>query len=201
MAMTKPYSAACERNKKPIFEILKELINDQHLNILEIGSGTGQHALYFAENLPNITWQTSDLLENHQAIKSWIDDQDDLENILSPLHYQAGQTPLPTEDYDLYFSANTLHIMSFNQAKVLFEDLGKNLKSGALFVYYGPFNYQGKFTSKSNEEFDQFLKMKAPHMGIRDFEEVCELLSKEGIELLADHEMPANNRMLIFKKD
>ena len=153
--MDKPYSPSCDRNKEPILHILKQEISDSASQLLEIGSGTGQHAAFFAEHLPQLKWWTSDLLENHSAINSWIEDAPN--NALGPLEYQAGTTSFPKTDFDYVFTANTLHIMSWADSLALISDL-QSLKSGSKVLLYGPFNYNGQFSSESNAEFELWLK-------------------------------------------
>ena len=196
--MTKPYSQACENNKQPILELLSRvLINQQH--VLEVGSGTGQHAVYFAKNLPAITWQTSDLLINHQGINQWIDDVPST-NIKRPLVLDLTKKQALPESIDAIFSANTLHIISWPLVQRFFQMVEDNLLSKGVLCIYGPFNYQGKFTSQSNANFELWLKDRNTDSGIRDFEAVCQLATKAGLSLSEDVTMPANNRLLIFKK-
>ena len=196
--MTKPYSQACENNKQPILELLSRvLINQQH--VLEVGSGTGQHAVYFAKNLPAITWQTSDLLINHQGINQWIDDVPST-NIKRPLVLDLTKKQTLPESIDAIFSANTLHIISWPLVQSFFQMVEDNLPSKGVLCIYGPFNYQGKFTSQSNANFELWLKDRNTDSGIRDFEAVCQLATKAGLSLSEDVTMPANNRLLIFKK-
>jgi cyclopropane fatty-acyl-phospholipid synthase-like methyltransferase len=196
--MTKPFSPACENNKQPILDILSRAFSKQK-NVLEIGSGTGQHAVYLAKNLPFLTWQTSDLLINHEGINQWIDDLP-TPNIRRPLAIDlSGVQSLP-ENIDTMFSANTLHIISWPLVLKFFEMVEKHLSQNGLLCIYGPFNYQGKFTSESNANFDLWLKARDEHSGIRDFEAICQLASRAGLSLLEDIAMPANNRILIFDK-
>ena len=196
--MTKAYSASVDKNKQPILEVLKEYI-DKNTRLLEIGSGTGQHAVYFAQYLTQLHWVTSDLKENHQAIKEWLLEAK-LKNIHGPERLEIGVDDFPKGVFDYIFSANTLHIMPWKENKTLFKLLGKRLREGSLVFFYGPFNYQGKYTSTSNQEFDQWLKQKNEKSGIRNFEDVVECMNKFGLELLKDHEMPANNRLLVFER-
>lgn len=197
--MEKPFSEACERNRIPILKVLKSLISTKHQRLLEIGSGTGQHAVYFAPHFSHLIWVTSDVKENHEGIMAWLDESS-APNIIGPGVFEVGQDPFPNGHFDVVFTANTLHIMSWDQCKVLIEMLGKNLPENAVIVIYGPFNYNGKFTSQSNADFDQTLKSRAPHMGIRNVEDVLKEMSLHGMVLQNDHEMPANNRLLVFKR-
>lgn len=195
----KPFSPSCERNQAVILATLRKNLraSDQHL--LEVGSGTGQHAVYFGQNLPHIIWQTSDVLANHIGIKLWLDEAK-LNNVLLPIEYQIGHNQLPAENSDVVFSANTLHIISKVLVNQLIEDLGKNLETGARVIFYGPFKYQGEFTSDSNAEFDLWLRAIDPLRGVRDFEVIERLMSEQGLVMLKDLAMPANNQLLIFEK-
>lgn len=195
----KPFAPSCERNQQVIFDVLKSIIKPGDKNILELGSGTGQHAVFMAPQLPALTWHTSELLGNHTGIKQWLAESD-AQNIQPPLHYQAGTTAFPNTDADVVMTVNTLHIMSWDCVNALISDAGQHLKVGARVLIYGPFNYGGEFTSKSNAEFDVWLKNKGALSGIRDFEAVCDLFQKENIQLLKDVTMPANNRCLVFEK-
>ena len=194
----KPYSESCERNKQPIIEVISPLLSDkQHL--LEIGSGTGQHAVYFAEKLQHLTWHTSDRLENHQAINLWIDDAA-TDNIERPLDLDVLTNKWPSSSFDAVFTANTAHIMPWEAVEAMIEGVANLLNSEGLFMIYGPFNYQGQFTSESNARFELWLKARAAHQGIRDFEAIEALFNLKGMMLQSDYEMPANNRMLVFTK-
>ncbi|PCI55810.1 MAG: methylase [Gammaproteobacteria bacterium] len=196
--MTKPFSQACENNKKPILNVLSRVFTKQK-QVLEIGSGTGQHAVYFAKNLPFLTWQTSDLVINHPGINQWIADFP-AANIRPPLTLDLARVQSLTDNIDAMYSANTLHIISWSLVQNLFDMVNKQLAQNGVLCVYGPFNYQGKYTSTSNANFDLWLKARDEHSGIRDFEAVCQLATKAGLSLTEDVAMPANNRMLIFQK-
>lgn len=193
----KPFSESCERNKAPILERLREVFNRPG-RILEIGSGSGQHAVYFGAALPHVIWQTSDLPINHPGIQTWLDEAG-LPNVLPPIALDINDT-WPEQSFDGAFTANTLHIVSRDEGQKLIAGAGKVLRSGGRLVIYGPFNYQGAFTSDSNARFDEWLKSRDPHSGIRDFEAVAKCAEFNGLALEADHALPANNRLLIFIK-
>lgn len=196
----KPFSQACENNKGPILEVLKTAFADKK-SILELGSGTGQHAVYMAQALPQLQWQTSDLSENMPGINRWIDEEQAV-NVLRPLQIDISQH-WPNEDllsnFDGVFSANTCHIMPWETVQQFFAGLA-SMSAGSTLVIYGPFKYQGNFTSESNERFEHWLKSQEPHRGIRDFEAVCDEARKAGFDLLNDHQMPANNQLLVWQK-
>ncbi len=193
----KPYSAACDRNREPILEVLR-LTLTRPMRVLEVGSGTGQHAVHFAQALPHLTWQTSDVASNISGIRTWLDEAR-LPNTPSPLVLDADEA-WPQLECDAAFSANTLHIMSWPQVQQTFQKLDAILKERAQLIVYGPFNYDGRFTSDSNAAFDGWLKAQSAHMGIRDFSAVDELARKAGFELTEDHAMPANNRTLVWRR-
>lgn len=188
------------RNKEPIKNIIDKYIDlDKTLNLFEIGSGTGEHAVYFSRFYKNITWQTSDSIDNHDDISSHIK-HSNLKNVLPPIEYQAGSTVLKQVQYDLIFTANTLHIMSFDNVCSLLKDIANISKDGTVLFIYGPFKYNGMFTSESNEKFEGWLKDRSQLSGIRDFEKIEGLLKENSFDLLKDHKMPANNQLLVFKK-
>lgn len=201
--MTLPFSQACENNKAPILAELATIFT-QSKQVLEIGSGSGQHGCYFARNLPHLTWQCSDLAINHQGINLRID-AEPVDNIRRPIVLDL-HAPWPLTNtaeplnFDGMFTANTLHIVSWPLVQNFFVGVGEHLANDGLLCIYGPFNYQGKFTSASNANFDLWLKDRDENSGIRHFEDIVNLAEKVGLALLADHEMPANNRLLVFKK-
>ncbi|WP_281647057.1 DUF938 domain-containing protein [Parendozoicomonas sp. Alg238-R29] len=196
--MDKPFSQACENNKEPILNVLKHHFDNASL-VLEIGSGTGQHAVCFSQNLHHLTWQTSDLLENHQGIYRQIADCEQ-SNLRPPLELNVDNTPWPLTEFDGVFSANTAHIMSWQSVASMFQGIGQYLKSEGVFCLYGPFNYQGNFTSESNARFNDSLQQRAKHMSIRNFEAINQLARKNSMKLIEDNPMPANNRLLVWKK-
>lgn len=198
MPPDKPYSAACERNRDPILGVLRKHFADRQ-RVLEIGSGTGQHAVYFAAALPHVTWQTSDRAANLPGVRMWLDAAA-LPNMPAPLSFDVNAA-WPDVRYDAVFSANTLHIMSWPEVETLFANLPTVMSADAKLAIYGPFNYGGKYTSASNAAFDVSLKAQAPHMGIRDFDAIDRLARGAGLRLLDDVAMPANNRCLIWRRD
>ena len=193
----KPYAEACDRNRAPILDVLLEHFTDRR-HVLEIGSGTGQHAVHFAAALPHLIWQTSDLPANLPGIRLWIEEAD-LPNVLAPLELGSGG-PWPNSRFDACFTANTLHIMSWPEVLALFEGLPAVLTDYAVLAVYGPFNYDGRFTSESNASFDAWLKQRNSHSGIRDFADVDALARSIGFSLAEDRAMPANNRTLVWRR-
>ncbi len=195
----KPYAAACDENRDPILSAIQPLLASCH-HVLEIGSGTGQHAVYFGSHMPHLTWQTSDLAQHHPGIQQWLNEAA-LNNVLSPLALDVTAETWPTTRYDAVFSANTAHILSYSAVEALFAGLPRILLDGGLFLLYGPFNYQGNYTSQSNAEFDQWLKRRDPRSGIKHFEDLNQLAQTHRLTLQHDIAMPANNHILCWQKD
>lgn len=194
----KSYAESCEENKFPILAVLKkEFAHAQ--TILEIGSGTGQHAVFFAEQLPHLIWQPTDVVQAHASIVAWINDSG-LDNVLPPLELDVAKHHWPAKEYDGVFSANTAHIMSWLEVVELFNGVTNVIKNGGKFCLYGPFNYGGEYTSQSNAHFDQWLKKRDPNSGIRDFEALNEMAICHHLRLINDYEMPVNNRTLVWQK-
>ena len=184
----KPFSEASERNRDPILAVLMRLLEGSR-KVLEIGSGTGQHAAYFSAALPHLVWQASDRAENLPGIREWG---------IEPIELDVdGQWP--AIDADAVFTANTCHIMSWPQVERMFEGVGR-MRSLKTFCLYGPFNYGGRHTSESNARFDAMLRGRDPASGLRDFEAMEHLGRQAGLQLVEDNPMPANNRLLVFRK-
>jgi len=194
--MHRPHSEACERNKAPILAQLRGVLADA-ATVLEIGSGTGQHATHFAAALPQLLWQCSDVEDNLPALRLAIE-QAALGNLPPPLVLEVSR-PWPAGRYDAVFSANTLHIMGWDDVCALFAALPQALRPQGLLIVYGPFNVGGAFTSESNRQFDAALRAADARRGIRDFEAVDALAQAAGLQLLADVAMPANNRLLTWR--
>ena len=195
--MNRQFSAACGRNREPILAILRDAFADRR-HVLEIGSGTGQHAVFFGAALPHLIWQTSDMPQNHPGIIAW-QQHAGLANVLPPLALDVNGE-WPPSPFDAVFSANTCHIMEWPEVQTMFAGIGRILSTGGVVCIYGPFNYGGQFTSASNAQFDAGLKAQAPQMGIRDFEAINALAAAQGLALQADHAMPANNRLLVWRR-
>jgi len=192
----KPYSDACDRNRDPILEVLRQHFADRR-HVLEIGSGTGQHAVHFAAALPHLRWQTSEVAANLTGIRLWLEESE-LPNLPQPIPLDVTGS-WPNARFDAVFTANTLHIMSWQDVVALFAALPKVLAAGAVLAVYGPFNYDGRFTTPSNAAFDEWLKQRSPHSGIRDFAAVDELARSIGLSLVEDRPMPANNRTIVWR--
>ncbi len=195
----KQFSEACEENKQPILAVLEMQFSGSR-TVLEIGSGTGQHAVFFARQLPHVTWQPSDLPASHASIDAWRAEAQ-LPNLLAPLTLDVRADQWPQQNYDAVFSANTTHIMSWPAVQVMFSGIGKLLQTGGVFCLYGPFNYNRCYTSTSNARFDEWLKQRDPASGLRDFEDLYRLAGENGLTLAHDHEMPVNNRLLVWRAE
>lgn len=202
LMINKPYSESCDQNKAPILSVIEKYFSRPDATVLEIGSGTGQHASYFPKQLSYLNWQPSDIESNIQGIEAWrLSAQ--LTNVYPTKILDVMQSLWPIESAEYIFSANTLHIMSWAAVEAMFAGIRSILKPNGLFCVYGPFNYNGQFTSASNTQFDQWLKSRDPKSGIRDFEALCALGTQESVhpqlKLINDHAMPANNRILVFQ--
>lgn len=197
--MNKPYSESCDQNKDHILSVLSPLFSSCD-NVLEIASGTGQHAIYFAEKMSHLKWHTSDCRPYLEGINTWVAGCD-VNNIVEPFELNVSTSTWPILDVDAVFTANSLHIMSKEDVENLINGVGKLLKSHGSFVIYGPFNYKGDYTSDSNMRFDEWLKSKDSLSCIKDFEDVVAQAKDNDMSLVCDYEMPANNRILHFTKN
>ena len=199
----KPFAPACERNREPILAVLRERFAGCR-HVLELGSGTGQHAVHFAAAMSWLRWQCTDRAEHLPGIRAWLDEAD-LDNTPPPLALDVSdatwpRAPTGSGRFDAVFSANTLHIMGWAGVEAFFRGVGQSLEpGGGMLVVYGPFNYGGGYTSGSNRDFDAWLKARDPRSAIRDFEAVDALARGAGLRLLEDVAMPANNRCLVWQ--
>lgn len=196
--MTRPFSQACANNRAPILAVLERVFAERR-HALEIGSGTGQHAVYFAPHLPHLVWQPSDLPEHLPGIRAWAG-AFPAPNLRPPLALDVTAADWGVTGVDAVFSANTLHIMPWEAVVALFARLPDVLARGGALAIYGPFNYHGQYTSTSNARFDAWLREIGAHQGIRDFEKVVALATEVGLELCEDNAMPANNRLLVWQR-
>jgi hypothetical protein len=204
----KPYAPACERNRGPILDVLQRSFVDRHA-VLEIGSGTGQHAVHFAQAMPWLQWQASDRAEHLPGIRAWLDEAA-LPNTPPPVALDVASGPWPVARFDAArfdaarfdaaFTANTLHIMGWPEVEACFAGLDRALADDAVLAAYGPFNYGGAYTSDSNRQFDAWLKARDPRSGVRDFEAVDALAHRIGLTLAEDVTMPANNRCVVWTR-
>lgn len=198
MTATKPFSQACENNKDPILGVLREVFNAPG-RVVEIGSGTGQHAVHFGRHLTHIQWQPTDVADNLPGIRAWLAEAG-LPNVDVPLELDVDHSPWPVAEADGVFSANTAHIMGWPEVMALFRGVAGLLPVGGAFCLYGPFADGGRHTSDSNARFDASLRQRDGRMGIRDLDDLRRLASDVGLVLEADHPMPANNRTLVWRR-
>ena len=204
-----PFSQACENNKDPILNVLQQELQNYH-HVFEVGSGTGQHSVYFAPRLPHLQWQTSDVIDNHRVIQGW-HDQHPAPNLHAPLAFDLTKDRIPKPPnsidsqtgnypYDAVFTANTLHIIAWPLVEKLFELVVDLLSLNCKFIIYGPFNENGQYSSDSNRQFDKQLRERDPNSGIRDKEDLIALANEYKLVLDNHYHMPANNEILVFKK-
>lgn len=196
--MKKPYSESCDQNRDPIYSVISPLLSSAS-NVLEVGSGTGQHAVYFAEKLPQLNWHTSDCKQYLDGINAWLSEAN-LPNLKPPFELNVSVSQWPDLNVDAIFTANSIHIMNQSDVVNLIEGAGALLNTNGSLIIYGPFNYNGAFSSESNARFNQWLKDRDPQSGIKHFEDIESLANKNGMQLVADYGMPANNRILHFIK-
>jgi cyclopropane fatty-acyl-phospholipid synthase-like methyltransferase len=197
MSSAKVFSEACERNRGPILAVLRDTLAASH-RVLEVGSGSGQHAAYFAPALPHLQWQATDVAGNLESINEWLAGAP-LANALPPLALDINGV-WPQQRYDAVFSANTLHIVSWTEVGRMLAGMAGVLERDGLIIIYGPFKYGGHHTSESNARFDGWLKGRDPASGIRDFENVDALARSYGFGLQHDFVMPAHNRTLVWRR-
>jgi len=196
--VTKPYASAPARNAAPILGVLRHELRDRS-TVFEIGSGTGQHAVTFAAALPGITWQTSDLVQSHDGIATWIEEAGH-GNVLPPLEFDVLLASVPAVAYDAVFSANTAHIMSYAAVRRMFALAGAMLRPQGIFCLYGPFSRGGRFSTASNAAFDASLRARNPAMGIRDLDDLEVLAGDSGMGLARRYAMPANNLLVVWSR-
>ena len=194
----KPYAPACEKNKGPILEVLRRVFGDAD-GVLEIGSGTGQHAVWFAAGLPHLVWRPSELPLCHAGIDAWIDEAR-LDNVERPLDLDVTRRPWPIARAGGAFSANTAHFMFWPEVEAMFRGVAEVLVPDARFALYGPFARGGRHTSASNSVFDRSLRRYDPGMGVRDIDDLERIASAGGVVLEEDVAMPSNNRTLVWRK-
>ncbi len=194
----KPFAEYAQRNAAPILEVLRHELRG-HADVLEIGSGTGQHAIRFAAKLTHVQWQTSDLDENHEGIRSWIAEAG-LPNVHGPLALDVTSAGVSDNSYDAIYSSNTAHIMGPNAVVAMFGLVGRALRRDGRFLLYGPFRRAGQFNTQSNAEFDANLRSRDPSMGIRDLDELDKLGAENGLRRINLYAVPSNNLVAVWQK-
>ena len=196
--MQLPFSQACENNQEPIRQILMPYLSSRD-HLLELGSGTGQHGAYITRKHPELEWYPSDRAENLDGIAAWVNYSNN-KNFHPPIELDINAPHWPHDPVEIVFSANTAHIMHWHEVCKMFSFVAQVLKPQGYFLLYGPFNYRGKFTSESNAYFNDSLQSQAPHRAIRDFEKLDALAQAQDLKLINDHDMPANNRLLVWQQ-
>lgn len=196
--MRKPYAESCDQNREPILAVLREVLADCG-DVLEVGSGTGQHAVYFARHLSGLTWHTSDLPECHPGIRAWLQEAG-LSNVRGPLALDVRDTLWPLDAVDVVFSANTTHIMSWPAVASLFQGAARVLPGGGLLCLYGPFAQDGQHTSPGNARFDAWLRSRDPDSGVRDLKDLDRLADEYGLHRAASYPMPTDNRIVVWRR-
>jgi cyclopropane fatty-acyl-phospholipid synthase-like methyltransferase len=192
----RPYAEYAARNAAPILEILEREFGSAS-RVLEIGSGTGQHAVAFAAAMEHLHWQTSDLDENHAGIRAWVEDAG-IENVAPPLSMDVRDANVENDAYDAAFSSNTAHIMGIDAVEKMFSLVGKTLRPGGVFCLYGPFRQGGQFNTQSNADFDANLRQRDPVMGIRDIEKLDEFAVAAGLQRVRFYAVPSNNNVAVW---
>ena len=194
-----PVSDACERNKEPILAVLRVWFSDR-VHVLEIGSGTGQHAVHFARHLPHLCWHPTEQLSYVPDLAARVRLEGGA-NLRPPTVLDVRQAVWPARSVDAVFTANTLHIMSWPEVTAFYRGAGSVLSPRGVLCVYGPFRYDGGYTSDSNREFDRMLQDRDPDSGLRDIREVTDLALQYGLRMDEDRDLPANNRLLVFVKE
>jgi SAM-dependent methyltransferase len=194
-----PFSEACERNKEPILAVLRGCFADR-TQVLEIGSGTGQHAVHFARHLPHLTWHPTDRLCNLADLSARMHSEGS-GNLRPPTLLDVRQSVWPVRSVDAVFTANTLHIMAWTEVCAMYRGIGGVLAPGGVMCVYGPFRYAGAYTSDSNREFDRTLQERDPSSGLRDVEALAALAAQYGMRIREDYDLPVYNRLLVFAKE
>jgi len=195
----KQSSPSCERNKEPILAVLREILSVPGL-VLEIGSGSGQHAVHFARGLPHVEWQPTDVTDNLPGISAWCDEAG-LANLREPLALDLFSDRWPVAVAQAVVCINTIHIVSWEAVERLFAGAGRLLSPGGVMYVYGPYRYADRPLEPSNEEFDRWLKARDSASGVRLFENVNRLAGQNGLILAGDRAMPANNRSIWWIKN
>jgi len=198
IGVNKPFAESCEQNKDVILAVLRRYLQAGD-RVLEIGSGTGQHAVHFGAALGDVQWQPSDCPEYLPGIRAWLDDAG-LDNVAAPLRLDVLTDSWPEGSYNAVFTANTTHIMSWPAVVAMFHGVGRLLPDGGLLLQYGPFSYGGRHSSDSNARFEQWLKARDPDSGVRDLDDLTSLAADSGLQLTADIAMPVNNRVLVWQR-
>ena len=196
----KRHAAATDRNREPILGVLTRVLTGGTKNVLELASGTGQHAVYFASQLPHVIWQPSDPdPAARQSIAAWIAEAG-LPNVRPPIVLDAADDAWPVERADALVCINMVHIAPWSAALGLFAGAARLLPPDGVLFLYGPYRFAGAFTAPSNEAFDRSLRDQDPAWGVRDVDDLEAAAAARGLVLEDVVAMPANNHCLIFRR-
>jgi len=200
MSDTRQYRPHVARNRDPILDVLKRVLPERGL-VLEIASGSGEHAAYFAKALPSLIWQPSD--PDAVALSSIAAHRDDvgLANLLAPVHLDVTAPSWPVAHADAIICCNMIHISPWAACEGLMAGAGRVLAAGGILYLYGPYKIGGRHTAPSNQEFDGYLRGQNPAWGIRDLDEVAALAKRHNFALVETVAMPANNLSVIFLRE
>ena len=191
--------AAPERNKQPILEVLRRVLPLRG-TLLEIASGTGQHIVYFARELPELAFLPSDVEPaNLSSISAFVEEAA-LPNLRAPRELDVRASDWGVGQVDAIFNANLIHITPWDCAEGLVRGAARHLLPGGVLVLYGPYRLHGAHTAESNAAFDADLRSRDPRFGVRDAEAVIDLAASVGLEFLERVPMPANNQTLVFRR-
>ncbi len=198
MTLEAPFSPAAERNRRPILSVLRRHL-EPGWRVLEVGAGTGQHARFFASELPEVEWQASDVEANLPALSAGLQTPD-TPAMPPPVALDVLRDYWPAGPFDAVYAANTAHIMSWSAVGAMLEGATRVLGPGGLLLIYGPFSRHGRHTSESNRRFDGQLRGQDPAMGIRDLDDMQAEAARHGLERQAEYAMPANNLLLVWRR-
>ncbi len=194
-----PFNASADRNKQAIAEALAEYLL-QATTVLEIGSGTGQHALHLCQQFSHLQWQLTDQKKYLEGLRAVVE-QSQCNNLLLPIELEVSSYVVgENQQYSFAYSANTAHIMSLPQVSAMFDVIGSLLSAAKRFALYGPFKEHGQHNSDGNRQFDLALRSEDPKMGIRDISALEGFATENGLVLETQIAMPANNRVLLWRK-
>ena len=190
---------AVARNRDPILAVLRRVLPTEG-TVLEIASGSGEHAVYFAAGLPNLTWQPTDVDPIALRSISAHRDAGGLANLLAPVELDVQALSWPVERADGVVCINMLHIAPWSAAEGLMAGAGRVLPVGGVLYLYGPFQDNGRHTATSNAVFDASLKARNPEWGLRDVADISHLAASKGLDQVGQIQMPANNLSLVFRR-
>ena len=199
---TRQTATATARNREPILTVLQRVL-PRDASVLELASGAGEHAAFFASAMPGVTWQPSDpSAEARASIAAWIE-AERLRNVLAPMAIDVCEAAWGVEDqapFDALVAINMIHISPWEATLGLMRGAGRLLRDGGVLYTYGPYRRDGRHTAPSNEAFDASLKARDSRWGVRDVADVDNAARENGLQLRESVEMPANNLSLVFVK-